>query len=64
MSPPLPADFDATVIESTDTLAQAFIKLIRFAVLLLRWYMSWYDADGSLSQDFKDRLCAACRGNG
>lgn len=63
MSPPLPADFRAVVVESTDTLPQAFIKaFIRFPILLLRWHMAWFNPDGSFTQDFKDRVCAACQG--
>jgi len=57
--PPKPSEFAAVVVEPTDTLAVAFVKVfIRFPVLLLRWYMAWYNADGSFTTEFKTKLCA------
>lgn len=57
---PLPSEFAAVVVESTDTLAVAFVKVfIRFPVLLYRWYSAWFQIDGSFTTEFKAKLCAA-----
>lgn len=49
------------VVEPTDKLHVAFVKVfIRFPVLLLRWFLSWYNADGTFTQEFKDKVCEAC----
>jgi hypothetical protein len=57
---PKPSEFAAVVVESTDTIAVAFVKVfIRFPVLLYRWYLSWYNPDGTPTIEFKAKLCAA-----
>ena len=58
---PAPSEFRALVVESTDTLAVAFVKVfIRFPVLLYRWFITWIAADGTLTPEFKAKICAAC----
>ena len=57
---PRPSEFAAVVVESTDTIAVAFVKVfIRFPVLLYRWYASWFNADGTMTSELKAKLCAA-----
>ena len=57
---PLPAEFDQVVVNPTDTLAVAFVKVfIRFPVLLYRWYRSWYQLNGEFQPEFREKLCAA-----
>lgn len=58
---PKPSEFKATIVESTDTLPVAFVKVfIRFPVLLYRWYLAWYNFDQTFTQEFKAKVCAAC----
>lgn len=56
---PKPSEFFAVVVQPTDTLAAAFVKVfIRFPVLLLRFWSAIYQADGTFTPEFRSKLCA------
>lgn len=56
-----PSEIKAVVVESTDSLAVALVKVfVRFPVLMARVFMWSLNEDGTFSAELKAILCAAC----
>lgn len=56
-----PSEVKEVVVLSTDTLCEAFKKtFIRFPIVFFTWYRWAYNADGSISDEYKKVICMAC----
>lgn len=60
-----PSELKQVVVESTDTLAVAFVKVfIRFPVLMARIFIWALNDDGTFSAALKALICSACPDEG
>jgi hypothetical protein len=62
LTPVLPAAFKEVIPLPTDTICQAMVKsLIRFPILLWRYYQYAWTEEGFLTEAYKTELCAVLR---
>lgn len=62
MAAPAPSAFKAVIVKADDDLGTAFVKVfIRFPILLLQWFKTWYREDGQFTDWFIEQLCNLCK---
>lgn len=56
-----PSEVQEVVVLATDSICTGFVKtFIRFPVIFYKWYKWAYNADGSISDEYKQVICTAC----
>lgn len=67
MPAPLPSEFRSLVPAdpSNPTCAELRAIMVGLPALLERWWSAWFNADGTLSEEFQSEICSiGCSGGG